>query len=70
MKYTEKFYTMARAGSLLISIYINPTLSELKKYCPIGARAFVTAAGDVYVEGYEEEKENRLIRIGDRRFFG
>lgn len=67
MKYTEKFYTMGKAkglGRKIVSLYVNPTLTELKKYIPEGARAFISEDGDLYVEGYEDldpREENRSL---------
>ena len=63
MKYTEKFYTMGHARNLLVSIYVNPSTDELDKYIPIGARAFISTKGDLYVEGYEEEEKIRMQHL-------
>lgn len=55
----EKFFTMdklLRGGgkSFLFSIYVNPTQSELANNINNGARGFISSAGDLYVEGYED----------------
>ena len=39
----------------LVSIYLNPTPTEMQKYIPMGARGYIDISGDVYIEGYESE---------------
>jgi hypothetical protein len=64
--FEEKFVTMERTGheggwghhvsSVLMSIYLNPTPDEVKSFIADGSRGYVTADGDLYMEGYEKEE--------------
>lgn len=55
----EQFATMARfkprtsPKSILMSLYRNPSLEEMRKYIAYGARGYITENGDLYLEGYE-----------------
>lgn len=66
----EKFVAMAHVrpkyakSAFLMSLYVNPTSDEMKKYVAIGARGYLCANGDLYLEGYEDEKKTTNILHG------
>ena len=37
--------------------YVNPTIDEIKKFIATGSRGFISPTGDLYMEGYEENRE-------------
>ena len=55
----ESFVTKARCPlprqeSILLSIYKNPSLNEMRNYVAIGSRGYINHLGDLYMEGYED----------------
>jgi hypothetical protein len=59
----EKFLDMIKnkyTTHSLMSVYVNPTKSEMKSYIPTGARGYVDVKGNLYVEGYEEDYNTGL----------
>ena len=54
----EKFFDYQKLTYAKFEIYINPTQTELNKNIPDEARGFIDKDGNLYLEGYENKKDN------------
>lgn len=68
IKLKEKWLLSYTGETLLdndssIEIFVNPSSSELTKYVATGARGYIDKYGNLYVEGYNEEKNSEILHL-------
>lgn len=58
----ESFFSSEKVASgLIVEVYINPTPEEMQKNVANGARGYISPAGDLYLEGYDDPSFSRVI---------